>query len=329
MREGLRRQRGVALLTVLLIGALAIVVAVSMISRAQLAIAKTRQVVYQDQALAYALGVEHWFRGLLRDDALDDEASPPVDGVGDRWWAPSVFEIEQGRLEVRVRDLSGRLNLNAVDDPAGRDRFRRLLATLGLDAALADALADWIDDDLEVSGVGAEDGTYLVAEPPHRAANRPMATVGELRLLPEVDAAVFARLLPHVAALPPGIRRVNVNTATPAVLAALAPGMDAQRAAGYALPETPWRQAGELIGQEAGFAPEAGVLTTTSRYFELLVRAEYAGRTVTLRSIVHRDPETGRTEVVRRDLSRRFATWATVPEPGDDDGPAGLLTEDG
>lgn len=317
VRSAAPRQRGVALLTVLLITALVTVLAVSMIERHRLAIAKTRQVLRWEQAFAYALGGESHARSLLRADLIEDEAEPPVDSLADRWAeAQAPFEIPDGEIELRIRDLSGLLNLNGTTDPAGRDRMKRLLTALELNPNLADAVADWIDEDQEISGGGgAEDGAYLIADPPYRSANGPFASVTELRLLPEMDEETWRRLVPFVAALPAGSRRINVNTAPGAVLAALAPGMTPENAAGYAFPEEPWTQPGELAGQEAGFAPELGMLAVQSRFFEVLVRAEYAGQTVTLRSRIYRDPETASTTVLSRDLGQRFASWSTLTDP--------------
>jgi len=51
-----RRQRGVALLTVLLVVALAVAVASNMLARHHRSVLKTRYTVYSDQALEYALG---------------------------------------------------------------------------------------------------------------------------------------------------------------------------------------------------------------------------------------------------------------------------------
>ncbi|HSG91434.1 MAG TPA: type II secretion system minor pseudopilin GspK [Pseudomonadales bacterium] len=319
------RQRGVALLTVLLVAALASVLAVSMITRQHLSIAKTRQVVHGQQALEYALGAETWVRGLLRADLEEDESVPPVDSLADRWaQTEAPMEIDNGALQIRVRDLGGRLNLNAVNDAAGVDRLGRLLSALGLDPLLAERVRDWTDEDQEVAGSGAEDGRYLLEAPSYRTANAPFASVTELRLLAELDEEAYLRLLPHVAALPPAVRRINVNTATGAVLAALAPGMDAQRMAAYTQPEAPWSTPQELIAREVGFAPEAGVLATRSDWFEVLVRADYGSQSVTLRSIVHRDPETGRTHVVGRDLGQHFDSWADGGADRDDgdDAPA-------
>lgn len=310
-------QRGVALLTVLLVTALASIIAVGMISRQHLSIAQTRQVVYGDQALQYALGAESWVRSLLRADRLEETAPQPVDGILDRWAQPEApFELEQGSLRIRVRDLGGLINLNATGDAASVDRLERLFTLIGVDPNLAGAIADWVDEDDTPTGAGgAEDGRYLLEEPPYRAANGPFASVTELRLLPGVDAGVLARLVPHVAALPPASRRININTAPPEVLAALAPGSDAQRVATLARPDAPYGDPSELIAEEPAFVPESGMLTVRSRFFEILVRADHGGRSVTLRSMVYRDPETGETTVFGRDLGRHFETWARPPEP--------------
>ena len=318
MQTDLRhRQRGVALLTVLLITALVSILAVSMIDRHRLAIARTQQLVGHQQAFAYALGAERHARSLLRADREEDSNDPPIDSRADRWAEiKEPFEVPFGKIEIHVRDLSGLLNLNNTGDLASRDRLRRLLTALAVDAALADAIGDWVDGDEELSGTGgAEDGTYLLKEPPYRAGNGPFASVSELRLLPEVDEETYRRLLPFVATLPSGVRRINVNTAPGPVLAALAPGMTPEAAGAYAFPTEPYAQPGELVGQEAGFAPEQGMIAVASRFFEIIVRAEFGGQTVTLRSRVYRDPETAQTTVLSRDLGQRFATWVADTDP--------------
>lgn len=328
-------QRGVALITVMLVAALASVLAITMLGRQHLSIAKTRQVVYSQQALEQALGAEAWVQALLRRDLEEDTEQPPVDGLTDSWATlgadSAPLELEAGSLEIRVRDLSGLLNLNAVVDAAGVDRMKRLLDVLGIDQALAEAIRDWIDEDQEVQAGGAEDGRYLVQDPPYRTANAPFTSVTELRLLPGVDADVHARLMPFVAALPTGFRRVNVNTAPGPVLAALAPGGEPERIMAFAAPDPPWADATELIAREVAFTVEAGVLATRSRFFEVLIRAEHGGQRVTLRSRVYRDPETGRTIVTGRDLARNFDRWGRLPDTdsdmNDDDDDAGRLPQ--
>jgi len=103
--------------------------------------------------------------------------------------------------------------------------LRRLLAILGLPDELADALADWIDDDGQPQPRhGAEDAYYLALDPPYLTANRPLTDVSELALVRGFDDTVRARLRPYIAALP-RFTTVNVNTAPPEVLAAVIDGL--------------------------------------------------------------------------------------------------------
>ncbi len=98
--------------------------------------------------------------------------------------------------------------------------LQRLLELLDLDPAIADAIADWIDPDKEKRDNGAEDGDYEGLDPPYVAANQPLTSITELRLIKGIDAAVYNKLAPYVCVLPSGTA-LNVNTAAPVVLAAL------------------------------------------------------------------------------------------------------------
>ncbi len=83
------------------------------------------------------------------------------------------------------------------------DFFKRLLENLKLDPEIATALVDWIDADInETLPGGAEDGAYLLAVPPYRAANRPLVDISELRLVQGYTPEVITALAPHVTALP-------------------------------------------------------------------------------------------------------------------------------
>lgn len=310
------RQRGIALLTVLLVAALASVILTQLLGRHHLSVAYTRQALHAQQAMGYALGGEAWVRHLLYLDRIEDDRNPPVDSLEDAWAEPRApFELEQGRMEIRVRDLEGLFNLNSIEnDPAAHERLRRLLSALELEPTLADVVLDWIDADEEVHGLGAEDPTYLLESPAYRTPNAPMASVTELRLLANFEADDVQRLAAFVTALPPEADVININTAPAPVLAALAPNMDPIQAGRYARPQTPWLLPGDLIGQEAGFAPEAGSMTTQSRLFEASILIHHGTQRLLLRSVIHRDNETGLTRVLQRRLGGPLE-----PEGFDDD----------
>ncbi|WP_297527169.1 type II secretion system minor pseudopilin GspK [Thiohalobacter sp.] len=224
------RQSGVALLTALLVVALATLAAVAMATRQHYDVRRTANQLDADQAAAYAAGVEDWARVLLRRDLEDG----PVDHL-DEDWARELppLAVTGGQIAGRIEDLEGRFNLNnllttdGAPDERAVARFRRLLELLELDPALANAVLDWMDADLETRFPGgAEDDRYSTREPPYRAANAPFASVSELRLVEGFDAEAVRRLRPYLSALP-GRASVNVNTAPPLLLQALFPDLSA------------------------------------------------------------------------------------------------------
>jgi len=168
-------------------------------------------------------GALHWASLAL----LEDAAQNSTDDLGESWaMGLPTLPVEGGTIKVSIEDAQGRFNLNSVVNSSSLQVFSRLLEALRLDPQLANAVLDWIDSDDLVSPGGAEDVDYLNFNPPYRAANQPMASVEELRLVRGFDAKTLAALLPYVTVLPVATNDINVNTASPAVLAALVPGLD-------------------------------------------------------------------------------------------------------
>jgi general secretion pathway protein K len=161
---------------------------------------------------------------------LEDAAQNSIDHLGEPWaQGLPTLPVDGGAIHVSVEDAQGRFNLNNLlqnngqPSPADFQVFQRLLVTLKLDPLLANALLDWMDADSNVTSPGgAEDVDYLALKTPYRAANQPLTSVDELRLVRGFDAKTMQVLLPYVTVLPPGVRTtININTASPALLAAL------------------------------------------------------------------------------------------------------------
>jgi len=178
------------------------------------------------------VGVD-WTRAVLSYD----HRSNNVDHLGETWALKlPPIPVENGSLAGQIEDQQGRFNLNNLVkngkvNLAQLAHFQRMLSILGLPPALADTLADWIDEDSEPQPQGgAEDGFYLALQPPYLAANRPLVDVAELVLVSGFDDGVRARLRPFVSALPV-FTAVNVNTAPPEVIAAVVEdlGLDGAR----------------------------------------------------------------------------------------------------
>ncbi len=203
------RQRGVALIMVLLAMALVVMLASGMTQQQSLRVFKAGHYLAQQQGQSIALGAEAFARQILRRDYDEDkEENLMVDSL-DEFWAANAAVLpldDNGVAEVQIDDLGGRLNLNDLVgangqvDPVVRNRFVQLFAALGITAVSVDSLVDWIDpNDQTVTAYGAEDGQYLMAEQAYRAANQPFTTVTELRLIEGMTQEIYQALRPHVA----------------------------------------------------------------------------------------------------------------------------------
>lgn len=220
-------QRGAAILIAMLIVALAATAATALLQRQDLALRQLATARDYEQARWILMGGVQWSRSILRQDAR----SSTMDHGGELWSTglPST-DIEQGTVAGEIADQQGLFNVNnlardGMQSAPDIDAFKRLLQAIGLDSDLADAVADWIDADQESPARGgAEDAYYLRLAVPYRAANQPVAEIGELLRVRGVDEATIAQLRKVATALP---RRtpVNVNLAPPEVLSAVVLGL--------------------------------------------------------------------------------------------------------
>ena len=218
------RERGVALITAMLITALATMVAANLAWDNALDVRRTMVLLNRDQAIQVALGAESWIMSILRQD-LEDSQTDHLAEI----WATELpgLPIEGGEVFGAVSDLQGRFNINNLIDENGvvheesLQQFRRLLLAIGLDPRFAGIAADWLDSDLDpLFPDGAEDSIYTGMIPPYRTANQTLSSISELAALDGMDKLTFNALVPHITALP-GRTRINVNTATGAVLQSL------------------------------------------------------------------------------------------------------------
>ena len=248
----LLRQQGVALITALLVVAIATVAAVAMATRQQMDIRRTGGLLHSEQAYAFSLGAESWAQVVLARDKRNSK----IDTLYEDWSTqPPVSVVEGGSIIGRILDLQGRFNVNnlVVNGAADNDAiafYKRLLRRLDLDEALADPLVDWIDSNIDVLFPdGAEDEAYLGAETPYRTANRLLVDISELRLVKGYEPDIIEQLRPFVAALPE-VTALNVNTASAEVLSTVAENMSL--ADGESLLETRGEDGFETVDKFTG-----------------------------------------------------------------------------
>ncbi|MCU7830524.1 MAG: type II secretion system minor pseudopilin GspK [Candidatus Thiodiazotropha sp. (ex Myrtea sp. 'scaly one' KF741663)] len=237
-----KKQRGVALITALAIVSLASLAAVAMAHNMQLNIRRTTNILTTDQGFLYTLGSEAWSRGMLIRDLQDNEQKS-YDGL-DEDWAQELppTPVEGGEVQALTTDLQARFNLNNLylqNESTAEEKqefalqlalFKRLLDLLELDESIAQATADWLDQDINLQFPdGAEDNEYLNTEQPYRTGNSPMGNPSEIRLVKGVSAEAYETLAPYITALPENTP-ININTASPQVLQALVNTLDEQTA---------------------------------------------------------------------------------------------------
>ncbi|MEZ5454976.1 MAG: type II secretion system minor pseudopilin GspK [Lysobacteraceae bacterium] len=226
------RQKGVALLVALLVVALGSVLMMAGIDRAETATARTRNALRAEQAWQMQQALEAWASEVLIQDVL---ANGEVDSASDSWATPmSPTEIPNGRVQGKLRELGGCLNVNALlrngqGDSVMQARMQRLLQVLGLPPQLLPQMLDWIDIDSLPRTGGAEDIALLAMTPSRRAANRGLVHVSELRQLPAMNADYWRKLQPFICALPADTG-VNLNMAPPELWMTLADGISFQQA---------------------------------------------------------------------------------------------------
>jgi general secretion pathway protein K len=224
------RQRGVALITAIVLVAIATVLAVHIGTRAALDLRRTAGLMALDQGWHVALGAEAWAAEVLRDD-LEDSGTTPTDHLGEAWAQPlPPLPVDGGEVRGALEDMQGRFNVNNLvtsnrqKNETAVAQFERLLLLVGAQTRWARIMVDWIDDGtVPEIPEGAEDGTYLSQNPPYRTANVVVTTTTEMMALPGMTREEFERIRPYVAALPIGTK-VNLCTAKAQVLAALIEG---------------------------------------------------------------------------------------------------------
>lgn len=221
-----QQQRGMALLSVLLI-LVVVTLALTQIQNASRQDLERIEGRYlQQQGWAYLLGAEALGRQVLTDGRLREQP---------RWWAslrgePVSYPVEEGLLSLQVTDLRSCFNLNHLvsinSDEASHSlpallpwrlylnelvEEERWLPDLQPDAFL-DLLRDWVDANNEALPQGAETGQYLLNDPPAVAANQPLADLSEVNWLQPSQRQRFRQLPDSLCRLPDSRLRLNINT---------------------------------------------------------------------------------------------------------------------
>ncbi|MFT5235343.1 MAG: general secretion pathway protein K [Shewanella sp.] len=225
------KQRGVALIVVLLIVAMVAIIATNINSRNQLSMRRTLNLAQYDQAYWYALSAEELTKKVLKQDLDDSEGRVHLQ----QYWAQAdvVFPAEHGEIAGKISDMRSCFNLNSLSAkaqgqgqvksngqpklPLAALQYKGLLVALGMDEFSAERLThtlkDYVDEDTTASAFGAEDAEYESRNVPYRAANTLMNHRSELRAVMGYSQDIYLKLLPYICVIPGDDRQLlNVNT---------------------------------------------------------------------------------------------------------------------
>ena len=226
-------QRGVALLTVLLLVVSITIVAGSMLASQKIAIRHSGLLFNQDQLLQDIDVGQQLAMTIIRADNNLNE----TDSEQDVWAQPlPPFSLGSHSISAELRDEASRFNINnlyynGATDSEALTVFQRLLTQLALEPEIAVAVLDWQDADSEVYKDGGDESSVYSQQSSmanKSLPNQPFVSVEQLIEVRGVDAEVLATLRPYLSAVPYYLP-INVNTASPVLLAALMDGATSEQ----------------------------------------------------------------------------------------------------
>jgi len=226
------RQRGVAVVTALLLTTLAVTIVASLFWQQQVQVRTIENQRLQQQAKWVLLGSLDWARLILREDAKHSS----VDHLGEPWATPlaetrlddylekgsSDNGVAQAAIAGQIVDAQARFNLTNLASAGMVNAtelavFERLLASLNLNPSLARRVAEAVASAQAGGVTGADGDSGRKVE--QQALPLGIAHVDDLQSISGFSPEIVVLLRDFVVVLP-RFTPINVNTASAEVLAA-------------------------------------------------------------------------------------------------------------
>ena len=277
-----RRQRGVAVVTALLLTTLAISIVASLFWQQQVQVRSMENQRLQLQTKWIQRGALDWASVILRQPfggriSLDQIwATPLAETRLDQYIERERVQGENfnASLSGQVYDATARYNLNNLAAGGKRDSvetevLRRLLTNVRQEPRLARPIADFVAAGQALAQ--EQDDADNTAQTPRKGNPMPVLRVDDLLAVQGVKPETVEALRPFVIVLPAQATTVNVNTAPAEVLAAVLPGCSISQA--NAMVEQrkriPWNDVAMFENelQCKSETPERPKISTTSNYF--------------------------------------------------------------
>ncbi|MDN4502954.1 type II secretion system minor pseudopilin GspK [Alteromonadaceae bacterium BrNp21-10] len=325
----MNRQKGVALIIVLLVVAIVTVLATEMGGRLQLQMRRAQNITDNNQAYWYAMGAEEFARKSITTLIAESNGVVSLSQP----WATNEFSfpVTGGSIEAKLVDMQSCFNMNALVDAtrsAGNytaaDAFKVLLNKVQADIPelnidiMTDSLKDWLDDDDDLTGYyGAEDAEYESRLHPYLAANSLMAHKSELRLVNGAESVWINDVMPLVCAIPAeAALKINVNTideeTLPVLQAALSDQLSDEDASSIlsTRPEKGYEDINDFFNvAEVGAlnltAPHKLWFDITTHYFILHTNTRYNSARFAMSSVLKID-QNNQVKVIRREFGGLF-----------------------
>lgn len=231
----MKRQRGVAVVTALLLTTLAITIVASLFWQQQVQVRTIENQRLQQQAKWVLLGALDWARLILREDAK----TSAVDHLGEPWAMPLAdtrlddylekdsSNTSSASISGEIIDAQARFNLTNLASARSINIgelmvFERLLANLNISPALAKNVAETIAA-TPTGGIESGDAASSLSIG--------ITQVDDLLTVPGFTQEMVSRLKNFVVVLP-RFTSINVNTASAEVLAARISKLSLSDAAG-------------------------------------------------------------------------------------------------
>ena len=240
MKKILLNERGVALIIVIMM--ISVIIAVTL----HLNIL-SRSGIYEAANLGDGIKATYIAKsGFYAGEALLREDKNSFDFLNEDWArseelsAGSSAFFDAGRFELNIEDQSGKIPINKLVDGNKyngklKDLLTRflLLPEFDMDEQqvrdIVDAIKDWIDEDDEPTGFGAENIYYEGLEEPYACKNAPLDCIDEILMVKGIAGDLY-----YGTDEKPGIAKyltvygegkININTAPKPVLTVLADGI--------------------------------------------------------------------------------------------------------
>lgn len=312
--SALRKQKGVALLVVLILLVMMSALAAKISQQFCRNLQKTHYQVSQQQLRWAMQAQEKVVKGRLQTDATGENKALNLDGD---WHQPLETRGEDYTVVSQVEDAQDCFNVNNLlaaekipqgqnapavpEKPRNEQVVEQILTESGISHTTAEEvyqqLVDYLDGDATTAKDGAESDAWAGVLPARQPANQMMRTIAEIKQLPAFPVAAYPKVSKLLCALPDSVSKVDVNTLKPeqaALLAALFPGklteddavrlIDSRPETGWEDMETFSKALEQTFPQLKDDLPQvAELLSISSRYF----RVNYTGNTdeLTLRVV--------------------------------------------